>query len=149
MTNSQSIVFPHFHKGYVDITFSRWDAAGPLVLEVHHLLWRWPLFVHDTHTVFNKSKWLNCSLWPTDVKVAGGTTLGQSGPRKDGNKGILHIPQSSRIGASSSDVVCHIQETHWRGLTHLQKCNQSIPQPQPTGLYFLFWRSNLVKMKKD
>ena len=39
---------------------------------------------------------------------------------------ILHIPLSSRTGASSS--YCHIQDTHWGILTPLQRCNQSILQ---------------------
>ena len=38
--------------------------------------------------------------------LSGTTTLGQSGPGSDGNKGILHIPQSSSItGTSPSDCL--------------------------------------------
>ena len=33
------------------------------------------------------------------------TTLGQSGPGSNGNEEVLHIPQSSRTGASPSDTV--------------------------------------------
>ena len=42
------------------------------------------------------------------------TTLDQSEPGSNGNEGVLYIPQSSRTGASPSDVVyCHIQNTCW------------------------------------
>ena len=33
------------------------------------------------------------------------TNLDQSGPGSNGNKGVLHIPQSSRIEASPSNAV--------------------------------------------
>ena len=40
----------------------------------------------------------------------------QSGPRSNGNEGVLYIPQSSMIGASSSDAVsCHIQDIYLLG----------------------------------
>ena len=48
----------------------------------------------------------NSSIWPIDRTLSGSTALGNSGPGSDGNKGVLHIPQSSNItGASSSDVL--------------------------------------------
>ena len=44
------------------------------------------------------------SIWPRERTLPGTTNLGQSGPRGDGNKGVLHIPQRSSItGASTSD----------------------------------------------
>ena len=36
-----------------------------------------------------------------DGTTPGATTPGQSGPRSDGNKAVLHIPQSSRITGNS------------------------------------------------
>ena len=40
------------------------------------------------------------------------TTLSQSGYGINGNEGVLHIPQNSRIGASPLDAVsCHTQST--------------------------------------
>ena len=43
------------------------------------------------------------SIWPINRILSGATTLGKSGPGIDGNKGVLHIPQSSSIsGASGS-----------------------------------------------
>ena len=46
------------------------------------------------------------SIWPIDSTLLGATTLGQSGPGSDGNKFLLHIPQSSSItGSSTSDCL--------------------------------------------
>ena len=36
--------------------------------------------------------------------MIGTTTLGQSGPGSNGNEGVLHTPQMSKTGASTSDV---------------------------------------------
>ena len=62
-------------------------------------------------------KWLNSSIWPLDGTLTSSTTPGESGPESNGNKGVLYIPQSSRIGASPLDAVCyHIQDTHLKGV---------------------------------
>ena len=54
---------------------------------------------------FNKSSQFS-SIWPIDRTLSGATTPGQSGPGSDGNKGVLHIPQSSSItGTSPSDCL--------------------------------------------
>ena len=48
----------------------------------------------------------NSSIWPTDRTLSGDTTPGQSGPGSDGNKEVLHIPQSFSIsGASPSNCL--------------------------------------------
>ena len=47
----------------------------------------------------------NSSIWPTDRTLSGASTPGQSEPGCNGNKGVLHIPQSSRTVASSSDCL--------------------------------------------
>ena len=48
----------------------------------------------------------NSSIWPIDRFLSGTTTPGQSGPKINGKKGVLHIPQSSRITrASKSDCL--------------------------------------------
>ena len=40
------------------------------------------------------------------MALSGATTPGQSGPRSDGNEGVLNIPQSSSItGVSPSDCL--------------------------------------------
>ena len=42
------------------------------------------------------------------------TTPDQSGPESNSNDGVLHIPESSRTGASLSEaVLCHIKDTCW------------------------------------
>ena len=55
--------------------------------------------------------------------LTGTVTLGQSGPRSIGNEEALHTPQSTRTGASVSDVVyCHTQDIPFeRGLALLPK----------------------------
>ena len=45
----------------------------------------------------------NSSIWPIDRTLSGTTTPDQIGPGSDCNKGVLHIPQSSSIGASISN----------------------------------------------
>ena len=46
------------------------------------------------------------SIWPIDKPLSGATTVDQSEPDSDGNKGILRIPQSSRITvATASDCL--------------------------------------------
>ena len=57
------------------------------------------------------------SIWPIDRTMSGDTAPGQSEPWSNGNEGVLLIRQSSSITeASPSEIVlCHIQNTHWRG----------------------------------
>ena len=45
----------------------------------------------------------NSSIWMIEKTLSDSTTLGQRGPGSDGNKEILHIPQSSRTKVSPSD----------------------------------------------
>ena len=46
------------------------------------------------------------SIWLIDRTLSGATTQGQSGPGRDGNKSVLHIPQISSITeASPSDCL--------------------------------------------
>ena len=60
----------------------------------------------------NFNKWLNISIWPIDQTLTNSTALHQNGPGSNGNEGILHILQSSRIGASlSGAVLYHTQDT--------------------------------------
>ena len=44
-----------------------------------------------------------CTIWLLDRTLSGATTPSQSGPGSNGNEGILHISQNSRIGVSPSD----------------------------------------------
>ena len=56
----------------------------------------------------------------------------QSGPRTNGNEGVLRIPQSSRITkASPSDyLVSYSRHSFGGSFTSLQRCSQCILQPQ-------------------
>ena len=48
----------------------------------------------------------NNSVWFIDRALSNATTLNQSGPESDGNKGVLCIPQSSCVtGTSPSDCL--------------------------------------------
>ena len=56
---------------------------------------------------FNISTQFN-SIWPINRTLPDATTPGQSEPRSDSNKGVLHIPQSPSItGTSPSDLVSY------------------------------------------
>ena len=51
-------------------------------------------------------RWQFSFIWPIDRTISGATTPGECGPGNDGNKGVLHIPQSSSItGTSLSDCL--------------------------------------------
>ena len=52
---------------------------------------------------FQNRKWLNSSIWPWDETLAGTSTPDQNGPGSNGNETVLHVPLSSRTGASLSD----------------------------------------------
>ena len=43
---------------------------------------------------------INSSIWPIEETLTATTTQDQSGPGSNGNKGVLHIPQNLRTGAS-------------------------------------------------
>ena len=61
------------------------------------------------------------------------TNLGQSGPGNNGNKGVLHIPQSSWAGTSPKYSLVLYQGHSLRlGFTSIQRCKWSILQPYPT-----------------
>ena len=47
----------------------------------------------------------NNSIWPIDRTLPGATNLSQSGPESNCNEGVVHIPQSSKTGASPSDCL--------------------------------------------
>ena len=49
-------------------------------------------------------------------------------------KGYAAFPKAIRLEAHHQIVSCHIQDTLWGCLTSLQRCNQSVLQPQPTEL---------------
>ena len=45
----------------------------------------------------------NSSIWPIDRTLSAATTPTKSGPGSNGNEGVLHIPQSFRVGTPLSD----------------------------------------------
>ena len=60
------------------------------------------------------------SLWSIDRALSSATTPGQSEPGRDGNKGVLHIPQSSSITeASASDCLVPYQGHSLGGVLRL------------------------------
>ena len=54
---------------------------------------------------FKYRKWLNVSIRHIDGTLIGTTTPGQNGLGSNDNEGILHIPQSSKDGASTWNAV--------------------------------------------
>ena len=81
------------------------------------------------HSLIAKS-----SIWPMDGTLSESTSLGQSESESNCYEGVLHIPQSSRIEASPSDIlVSYPGHSLERGLTPLQRCSRHILQPQSNG----------------
>ena len=71
-----------------------------------------------------------------DGILMGTSPPGQSGPGSNSNERVLHIPQTSGIGASLSDgLVSYPEHSLIWGLTPLQRCSRCILQPQPTSLF--------------
>ena len=72
------------------------------------------------------------SIWPIDRTLSSTTNPGQSEPGSDGNKEVLHIPQSSSItGASSSD--CFVSYPgHLLGKSYLYAEKQLVYSTAPT-----------------
>ena len=62
-------------------------------------------FVCTQLNSFKYSKWLNSCIWPIDGTLTSTTTPGLCGPGSNANKGVLHIPQSSRTAALPSDAI--------------------------------------------
>ena len=61
------------------------------------------------------------SIWSINGTLIGITTLGQSGPGSNGNEWVLHIPQSSKTGASPSNGLVSHQDTHGGGVLLLSR----------------------------
>ena len=98
-------------------SFKYWYVIWIIQFKINHLF--------SQLNGFKYTKWLNSSIWPIDGTLTGTIILGQSGIGS--NEGILHIPQSSRTRASTSDDQSHILDTRQRGgLTHLQRCCRHI-----------------------
>ena len=72
------------------------------------------------------------SIWPIDRTLSGATTPCQSGPGRNGNEGVLRIPQSSSItGTSLSD--CSVSYLgHFLEKSHPSAEVQSMYSTTPT-----------------
>ena len=90
----------------------------------------------------------NSSVQPIDRTLSDATTLGQSGPRNNVSKGVLHIPQSSSTGGSPSDCLVSYTGHLLVVVTSLQRCSPCILQPQPTGLYLVEFSAKLTNRKQ-
>ena len=60
----------------------------------------------------------NSSIWPIERALSGAKTAGQSGPGSNGNKGVLHIPQISKTGASPLDGLMPYPENLFGGRSY-------------------------------
>ncbi len=63
--------------------------------------------------------------------LSGATTLGQSGPGSDGNKGVLRIPQSSSIARTSPSDCLVSYPGHWWGRFYPSAEKQSVYSTAP------------------
>ena len=73
----------------------------------------------------NNSIIINNSIWPIGGIPTGTTTLGQIGPRSNGNEGLLPILQSSSNGASTSFGLV-LYTTHSLGTGILSLCRDAV-----------------------
>ena len=62
---------------------------------------------------------LNSYIWPLDKTLSGATIQGQSGPGRDGNKGVHYIPQSSCITGASPSYCLVSYPRHLLGESYL------------------------------
>ena len=104
--------------------------------------WPWAFFLHRVKwfqvLLYNSHNLSSviclhtvCSIWPTDRTLSNATTPGQSVLESNGNVEALHIPQSSKVGASPSDGL--MSYPRGGGFTLLQRCIWCILQPQLIG----------------
>ena len=81
------------------------------------------------------------SIWLIDRTLLGAPTPDQSGPKSEGNEGVLCLPQSSSITIASTLVCYGLYRTlvgAGGGLTPLQRSSWCMLQTQLTG-HFLPW----------
>ena len=72
------------------------------------------------------------------LTLSSATTLGQSGPRSNGNERVFCIPQRSCItGASLSDCLMSYQDTHLWNLTPLQMQSAYSTAPADWAIWIL------------
>ena len=80
------------------------------------------------------SKWMNCSIWPTAGALTGLTIRIRVDLGVIAMKGYSIFPYNFRTKAESLDTFKHSpQNTHYRSLISLDRCNWRILQPLPVG----------------
>ena len=96
------------------------------------------MFIFFIH--INSSIWITqfsistqfSSILPIDWTLSGATTPDQSRPGNDENKwGNAQSQNPSITGASPSDWLVSLQDTHWGSINPLYWCNQCIQLHQP------------------
>ena len=83
----------------------------------------------------------NSSIWPIDRTLSGAIIPGQSRPESDGNKGVLHIPQSCNINEASSSDCLVSYPGHLLGESYPSAEMQSVYSTAPANwaMDFLGW----------
>ena len=72
------------------------------LLYVHiHILWVFVKRYFTLLTVQSNTNNFQTSLWPQNWTVTSTTTLGLCGPNSNGNKGVLHTPQTLKLKSHS------------------------------------------------
>ena len=62
------------------------------------------------------------------MTLSGATNPSESGPRSDGNKGVLYLLRISLLLKSLYQIIkFHIQDPHWGSLTPVQSCFILLP----------------------
>ena len=93
------------------------------------------------------SKWLNNSCWPIDGTLTGTTNPGHSGYGSNGHEKVLHIPQTSETGASSS-VLIYWFDTKLRLMVRLLDTRRVGILPLCRGIVGVFyipsWQSRFI-----
>ena len=112
LSNSISIFCLHTVKWFQVLLFNANNSIQ------HHS------FICTQLNGFKYRKWLSISVWSIGRILTSATTPGQSGPRSNINKGVLHIPQSYRAGTSPSDgLVSYLGHSLGGVLIPLQRCS--------------------------
>ena len=95
--------------------FKYWYVSLTIQLNISHLFTllnvKTVLFQTIQLSISTQFKSQTVSIWSIDSTLSGATTPGQSGRGSDGNKGVLHIPQSSSINEASPYKSCVTSRT--------------------------------------
>ena len=84
------------------------------------------------------------SIWHIDRTLSGASTPGQSGPRSDGNEGVLCILQSTEITEASPSDCLVSYPGHSVGESYLSAKNQSVYSIDSAQIYLVMKRKDLI-----